>query len=714
MKKRLMLLMVVLCVGSVFAGEKSPVDVAKRMRPLVWEHVIFDSAEHFAEVMLKCNANAVRFNCISQNGNYVNFNSKIFPKHPALGDRDLMQELADEFKKHDDLHLFPYNSFGYFINDAVAEGKDPDWRQVDADGNYMPMSWCSATGYWVCLNNPGYVNAYAALCKEVVEKYDVSGMYFDGPRWGWGGDCYCQFCKKFVADTFGVEPDKAAMDKYRAEIRKQGFEYSMQTITDAIKSVKDIPVLCNFAIHKPGMYGLMTDIAEGGLVAEVHRKGPGSLMNIFKLVKASTAFDRACWSYSPPGNYNDYVTYDNLEPMVFGMLELSHGCTPIVETMHPYMYDETGIPAVKRMYDMMEAHEDLFFDYKPVPYMAMPFSKQNVAGSYQVFWRGAMAALTHAHHHFNAALDEDLTLQELKKYKVLFLTNMERMSDKQIEAIKAYVKQGGGLVATYKSSLFDENGNSREDFGLKDLFNASFEGIESHSFTHAYGPRVYYRMTKDHPITEGLGKDKRIANDYIFAADAHRKYARILPLDGAEIIADIQYAEDDPEWRKDGEKIFVGPYVLRDGPASIVANTYGKGRVVYIAPALEMLYDVRGFSTVRKVLSNAVQWAAGGERVLDIKGSYAIVANLTEKDDKRALHLINYTGNINEKGMYKIEVVAPLYDIQATIKNPDGKKLKKATLLTTGKKIKFKKSGDYATVTIPKIEVYECIMLDYK
>jgi hypothetical protein len=715
MRKKLVLLVVVLSAGCAWAGEMSTVDVARRMRPLVWEHVIFDSAEHFAEVMLKCNANAVRFNCISQNGNYVNYNSEFFPKHPALGDRDLMQELADEFKKHDDLHLFPYNSFGYFINDTVAAGKDPDWRQTNADGSYKPMSWCDATGYWVCLNNPGYVNNYAAACKEVVQKYDVSGMYFDGPRWGWGGHCYCQFCKKFVKETFSIEPDNDALDKHRFEIRKQGFEYSMRTITEAIKSVKNIPVLYNHGMHKPDMYGLM-EFTDGGLVAEVHRKGPMSLMNIFKLVKAGGAFDRARWAYSPPGNYNDYVTYDNLDPTLFGMLELSHGGTPIVETMHPYMYDETGIPAIRRMYDIMEAHEDLFFTYRPVAYMAMPFSKQNVSAMdhYDTFWRGSLAALTHAHHQFNAVLDEDLTLEKLRKYKVLFLTNMGRMSDRQIAAVKAYVKQGGGLVATYQTSLYDEKGESREDFGLKELFRADFEGFNSPGFKHAYGPAIYVQMAQDHPITAGIGKGKRIANDYVFASGALNKYVKIAPLEGAEVIAGMQHVVDDPEWRKEGERIFVGPYVLEDGPAGIVAGTYGKGRVVYIAPALEFLYDFRGFSTVRKLLSNAVEWAAGGERVLDVAGPSSLVANLTEKGDKRALHLINHTGNNHENGLYKVEWVAPLYDIEATIQNPPGKKLKKATLLTTGKKIKHKRKGDYATVTIPEIDVYECVMLHYR
>ena len=721
MRNTLVLLIVSLCLTPVFtvAGEKSKamdnVDIARRMRPYVWEHSIFDSAEHVADVMLKSNANAIRFSAISQHGNYVFYDSKFFPKHPGL-DRDLLRELADEFKKHDDLHLFPYNSLGYCVNAQICEKQDPDWRQVTADGSYIPASWAGMTGYWVCLNNPGYVNTYAEACKEIVEKYGVSGMYFDGPRWGdWGGggNCYCQFCRKVIADKYGVEADNSMLDKHRSEINAQGFKYAMTTITKAIKSVRDIPVIYNHSMDNPGLYDLM-DITDGGLVAEIHR-GQSSFMNVFKLIKSGAAFDKARWAYSPPGNYNDFVTYDNLDPMIFGMTELAHGCTPIVETMHPYMYDESGIPSIREMFTMMEQNEDLYFEYKPVPFVAMPFSRQCVArvSDYEIYWRGAMAALTHAHQHSNAILDKDITLENLKKYKAVFLTNMACMSDKQIEAIKTYVREGGGLIATFQTSLYDENGNIRENLALKDLFQANYESLESPSFEHAYGPRVYFRMAKQHPITKGIGKNKRIAYDYLFVANSHPSFARISPLEGAEVIADAQYVVDDPEWvGSDG--CFMPPYTLKNGPAAIIASTYGKGRVVYIAPALEMLYDARGFRLVRKLLSNAVDWVTDNTRPVKIEGPACLVTNLTELGDKRALHFINYTGNNHENPSYKVDWVAPLYNLEATIKNPEGKKLQKAILLNTGQELTFESNGEHTTMIVPELDVYECIMLDYK
>ena len=203
--------MLCLCLGSVFASGSNAVEVARRARIFAWEHSEFESAEEIAKLMKKCNANALWFHGISQYGNYAFYDSKFFPRHPGLK-RDLLKELSDEFKKHDDLYLFPYQSLGYYI----AIGQNPEWRTVGANGENHFSNWCGFNQVGVCLNNPNYIGTFAQACKEMVSNYHVMGMFFDGPRWNWTGSCYCQHCRKFVKDTFGVEPDNAAMDKFRA------------------------------------------------------------------------------------------------------------------------------------------------------------------------------------------------------------------------------------------------------------------------------------------------------------------------------------------------------------------------------------------------------------------------------------------------------------------------------------------------------------------
>ncbi len=70
----------------------------------------------------------------------------------------------------------------------------------------------------------------------------------------------------------------------------------------------------------------------------------------------------------------------------------------------------------------------------------------------------------------------DLHKEKLSQYKVLILPNAVCLSDQQLDTIRTFVMNGGGLVATCETSLCDELGNSRGDFAFRDLFGTSYGG----------------------------------------------------------------------------------------------------------------------------------------------------------------------------------------------------------------------------------------------
>lgn len=80
---------------------------------------------------------------------------------------------------------------------------------------------------------------------------------------------------------------------------------------------------------------------------------------------------------------------------------------------------------------------------------------------------------------FDIIFDEDL--ENLSKYRALFLPDSESLSDRQIEIIRKFVMNGGGLVATELTSLYTERRKRRRNFGLKDLFGISDRLNESRS-----------------------------------------------------------------------------------------------------------------------------------------------------------------------------------------------------------------------------------------
>jgi len=65
-------------------------------------------------------------------------------------------------------------------------------------------------------------------------------------------------------------------------------------------------------------------------------------------------------------------------------------------------------------------------------------------------------------------------LQNLSKYRVLFLADQECLTEQEMESIRTFVRNGGGLVATEHTSLYTHKRKRRPDFGLKDCFGVNF------------------------------------------------------------------------------------------------------------------------------------------------------------------------------------------------------------------------------------------------
>ena len=105
--------------------------------------------------------------------------------------------------------------------------------------------------------------------------------------------------------------------------------------------------------------------------------------------------------------------------------------------------------------------------------------------------------------------DQDVTKGDrLNLYKVLILPNTICLSDVQLMNIQRFVAAGGGLVAIHESSLCDEFGTRRSDFGLAELFQASYAGNEDHT---AWWPR-FEKTTRfalrPHYVTDAVEFDE--------------------------------------------------------------------------------------------------------------------------------------------------------------------------------------------------------------
>jgi len=197
---------------------------------------------------------------------------------------------------------------------------------------------------------------------------------------------------------------------------------------------------------------------------------------------------------------------------------------------------------------------------------------------------------------FDIIYDEHL--KDLSKYSVLILANQESLRDDQLDLIREFVRQGGGLIATENSSLFDEWRRERESFGLKDLF-----GIEK-------------------PISiRSMRMQDGGALESIEEFEMRQAGKTIKNQVGKGRVAYIPLIE--PSKRRP--------------PTSSMRNSYWK---------LPLNYSE---------MAESVKWAAGKELSVEVKAPLTVTMELAEQENKRILHLINF--NIEkEKSVKDISV----------------------------------------------------------
>ena len=156
------------------------------------------------------------------------------------------------------------------------------------------------------------------------------------------------------------------------------------------------------------------------------------------------------------------------------------------------------------------------------------------------------------------------------------------MSDEEAKRLTAWVEQGGALLATYDTGLYDEQAQLRQDGGaLSEVLGVEMKGEPLESQTECY-----YRVKERHSALGEYAPGSLVEGD-----------ARLVPVEargGAKVLAEC--------WN-------LGQQEVR-GPA-IVANTFGRGRTLYISGSLEANYLSDRVRSTARLLASMVNYLGG-------------------------------------------------------------------------------------------------------
>ena len=295
--------------------------------------------------------------------------------------------------------------------------------------------------------------------------------------------------------------------------------------------------------------------------------------------------------------------------------------------------------------------------------------------------------------------DRLLDGDQLDRFKTLILPNIAALSDGQCRQLRAFVDRGGSLVATYETSLYNEWGERRSDFGLADLFGVSFRG-------QAPGPmrNAYLRLENDprtgkrHPILAGLDDVPRIIHGTYRLEVAAKQEFRHPPLTLIPSYPDLPME-------------MVYPRVPKTDIAELYLREIGTGRVVYFPWDIDRIFwEVLGVDHAT-LLKNAVHWATNEEPPVQVTGPGVLDVTAWRQAGSMTVHLVNLTNPMMMKGPFR-ELI-PVGEQQVVVKLQAGAVASKVHLLVAGRDIPVEQVGARLTVTVPSIRDHEVVAVDF-
>jgi len=287
-------------------------------------------------------------------------------------------------------------------------------------------------------------------------------------------------------------------------------------------------------------------------------------------------------------------------------------------------------------------------------------------------------------------------MEHLKSFKLLILPNIAALSNEQCDKLRKFVTDGGSIVATFETSLYDEAGRRRIDFGLADLFGVSYDN-------NVEGPmqNSYLRLKKDvatnqfHPVLKDLEDAYRIINT-IHQVKVIPRSSFPLPVTLIPSYPDLPMED-------------VYPRVPETEIRELYLREVGKGRIAYFPGDIDRSFWQIMSTDHGKLLRNTIRWALMEEPIVEVKGPGVVDVTVWQQEGSMTVHLVNLTNPMMMKGPFRelIPVAA-----QVSIKIPQGKKADGVHLLVKGENPAFDISNDKVILTVNQIYDHEIIGID--
>jgi hypothetical protein len=647
--------------------------------------------------------------CLSAGGVVAYYPTKVPCHHRSawLGDSDPFGYLVKGCRKMGMAVIARTDPHATWDNVQQAH---PDWIAVDP--NRKPRRHWSNPELWVtCALGPYNFEFMTQVHQEIMELYGLDGIFSN--RWAGSGMCYCEHCLHDFEAFSGkrvpimISRDDPAYQKYRqweTERLRELWSLWDRTIRAIRPAARFIPngfpdnVVTGrlsdiFFTDHQGRSGLTAPWSNGKRAKELRATmGMKPLGGIFSIGLEE-------WP-----RWKDSVQSE-AEIRIWVADGIANNMRPWFVKFAGTVYDKRWLGVVEKIYGWHHRCERYLRNTAPLARVAMVDSEQTDRYYGGRDWQqrsidhetGMYHALIEARVPFEMVNDRLLDAEHTKPFKLLILPNVAALSEAQCEQLRQFVRGGGSLLATFETSLYDEQGKHRPDFGLADLFGVSFTG-------KVEGPmrNSYLRLRSDpgtgrfHPVLAGLEDAYRIVNG-LYRLDVKPQSDFPSPVTLIPSYPDLPMEH-------------VYPRVPDPDTRELYLREVGSSRIAYIPWDIDRTFWQIMNVDHGRLLGNIVRWAMNEEPVVQVTGRGILDVTAWRQKQSMTVHLVNLTNPMMMKGPFR-ELI-PVDRQELRIRVPREAKVEKVHLLVSDTIPEYTIAEGVVTLTVLSILDHEVIALD--
>ena len=593
-----------------------------------------------------------------------------------------------------------------------AQAAHPDWIAVDAEGRPR-RHWASPEMWVTCGLGPYNFEFMTEVKKEIMSRYRPDAIFIN--RWDGSGMCYCEHCRQNFRAASERElprtndPQDPARRAYILWRQQRLFDLWRLWDAEVRKINPDSCVIPNTGGGATSTLD-MQRIGELAPTLIADRQARRGLTAPWANGKNGKEF-RATMGRKPivgifsvgveePYRWKDSVQSE-AEIRLWVADGVANGLRPWFTKFSGVLHDRRWLKPVEDIYCRYARWENYLRNECSLARVGLVYSQQTAwfcGAKVEDHALGWYQALIEARIPFEMVHDRLLDAAHLSPLKTLILPDIAALSEAQCARLRAFVERGGGRIATYETSLYDEWGVRRRDFGLAGLFGVTYKGAIDGPMQNSYLRLETDPTTgKRHPLLAGLEDALRIING-----------ARRVEVEGIRPFPrpPLTFIPSYPDLPM--EKVY--PRILKTEVPQVFLRDLGPGRVVYFPWDIDRTFwEVLSVDHF-KLLRNAVTWATNEDPPVTVTGPGILDVTVWRQEASLTVHLVNLTNPMMMKG--PVRELISISEQKVRVRLPDGRQAMRVRLLAAGKRPRVEHSGQYLSVTVPAILDHEVVAID--